>query len=99
MPIWLFPFFGFLGQVMGSLVGRVLLALSISFVTFTGMAVGVDWMLEEVRSNYQNLPSDVLNFLSYMWVDKAITMVFSAFTAALALKTAGAGTIKKMVTK
>ena len=90
---------GALGRAAASLVGRVLLALGISFVTFTGLDVGITWLLNQIKANMAALPAEVLSFLAWLWVDKAISLIFSAYTAALSIKTIGGTSITKMVTK
>lgn len=90
---------GGLLQIAGSLVGRVLLALGIGFVTYAGFQVGIDWLLGQIKSNMSGLPSEVLSFLAWLWVDKAISMVFSAYSAAAAIQMAGGDTLTRMVHK
>lgn len=90
---------GALAPVLGSLVGRVLLALGIGYVTYTGLNIGVDAIYASVKNSFGGLSGDVLNFLAYMWVDKALSTIFSAFTAALAIKLGTSGVMKKMVIK
>lgn len=89
---------GFL-QVASSMVGRVLLALGISFVVYSGFDVGITWILDQIKSNMGAMPADVVAFLAWLWVDRAINLVFSAFSAALTLKMAGGTTLTKMVIK
>lgn len=98
MPL-IYMFMGVLAQVLPSLIGRVLLALGISFVTYTGMSVAIDGLYASAKSSFSGLPVETLNLLAYLWVDKALSVVFSAFTAALAIKTLQTGSITKMVTK
>lgn len=99
MPIWLAPLLGGLATVAGSLVGRVLLALGITFVTFSGLSVGVDSLKAMVVTNMSGMGVKVAGLLAFLWVDKAITLVFSAFSALLALKMAGSDSITSMVIK
>lgn len=95
----IYMFMGVLAQILPSLIGRVLLALGISFVTYTGMSVAIDGLYASAQSSFSGLPAETLNLLAYLWVDKALSVVFSAFTAALAIKTLKTGSITKMVTK
>jgi hypothetical protein len=97
MPIWLAPVIGGVLSVLSSIVGRVLIALGISYVTYKGLDLGVNWIKEEIVSNVGGMPAVTARFLGYFWVDRAITMIFSAFSAALALKTAGSTVLTKMV--
>lgn len=88
---------GGLAQAMASLVGRALLALGIVFVTYTGYSVGVDWLFVLIKTSYADA-GDVALFLSFLWVDKAIGLVFSAFAASMAIKVS-LGSITKMAIK
>ena len=100
MPVlWVATLIGALGQAAASLVGRVLLALAISFVTYQGVSVATDTMQTLIVSNMQGMPAETIQFLAYLWVDKAINTLFSAYTVALGIKMAGGNTIKKMVIK
>jgi hypothetical protein len=89
---------GFL-QIAGSMIGRILLALGIGFVTYTGFTATIDWLLVAIKSNMSAMPADTVAFLAWLWVDKAIAVLFSAYAAALLVKMAGSTTISKMVTK
>jgi hypothetical protein len=97
MPLLVW-FLGALVSVAGPIAGRVLLSLGFSFVTYKGFDVAVGWLLEMVKSNFIGMPATVVSFLAYMWVDKAIGMLFSAYTAAIAIKAVG-GSMTKMVAK
>jgi hypothetical protein len=90
---------GGLLTIAGSLVGRVLLALGMGFVTFKGFDLTVSWLLTQIKTYMGSMPADVLSFLAWCWVDKAIGMVFAAYTAAIAVKAAGGSGITKLVTK
>ena len=98
MPlVWAFG--GLLLQIAASLVGRVLLALGIGYVTYSGFDVGVTWLLTQIKSNISSMGSDTVSFLAWLWVDKAIGLIFSAYSAALVVKMAGSTKLTKMVTK
>lgn len=88
---------GALASIMASLVGRVLLALSLSFVTYTGFDTAIQMLYDQVQSTFGALPNTVINLIGYLWIDKAIGMVFSAFSAALLIKLAGGHTLTKLV--
>lgn len=77
----------------------MLLALGIGFVTYTGLDIGIAAIKASVISSFGGLPADVFGLMGYLWVDKAVTTVFSAFTAALVIRTASSGAITKMVIK
>lgn len=98
MPL-LFAALGLLLSVMDSVVGRVLIALGIGFVTYSGFDVAIGWLLDFIKANFSGMPSDVLSFLAWLWVDKAIGMMFSAYSVAIGFKLAGSTTLRKMVQK
>lgn len=89
---------GALAGSMGSLVGRALLALGIGFVTYKGADVSITFLFNNVKSAFSGAPSSVVQLLAFLWVDKALSLMFSAFTAALAIKTAASG-LTRMVAK
>lgn len=90
---------GALALAMSSLIGRVLLALGISFITYTGFSTVGTYALSQIQSTFNGIGGEALGLLGYLWVDKAITVVVSAYTASLAIKMAGATSLKKMVMK
>lgn len=98
MPL-LMALLGGLLTIAGSMVGRVLLALGMSYVTYSGFDFSINWLLDRIKDNMAALPSDVVAFLAWCWVDKAIGMLFSAYAAALVVKLAGGTTLTKLVTK
>jgi hypothetical protein len=89
---------GGLASVMGSMVGRVLLALGISFVTYKGASVGIDSVVVAMKTHFASFGGEIGLFVSWLWVDKALSMIVSAFTSALVLRGA-AGAVTKMVIK
>jgi hypothetical protein len=97
MP-FLMSLLGGLLSVCGSMVGRVLLALGIGFVTYKGFDTSISWLLSQVQSNMSAMPAQIASFLAFLWVDKAISMVFAAYSAALVVKVGTAG-FSKMVVK
>ena len=89
---------GALAMAMGTLAGRALLALGIGFVSYQGIDLGVQSLAQNIITSFQGLPAQLVRFLAFMWIDKAITVLISAVTVALSFKVMG-GTIKKMVFK
>jgi hypothetical protein len=90
---------GLLLTLASSLPGRVLLALGMSYVTYSGFDTSVNWLLDQVKSNMSQMGADTVSFLAWLWVDKAIGMIFAAYTAALTVKMAGSTKLTKLVTK
>jgi hypothetical protein len=90
---------GALIQAAASLVGRVLLAMFIGYVTYTGLQTGIDALFNQIQQNFSLLPQQAVSLLGFLWVDKAISTLFSAYAAAAGIKMAGSTTLKKMVVK
>lgn len=89
---------GVLLTLCGPLVSRVLIALGISYVGYTGAEAGFAVMFQEVKSAFGGVSSDIVNFLAFMYVDKALSVIASSYVAGLAVKSAS-GVIQKMVIK
>lgn len=98
MP-FILMFGGWLATAAGSLVGRVLLGLGMSYITYSGFDLSVTWLLNQIKSNFSSMGADTVSFLAWLWVDKAIGLVFSAYSAALVIKMAGGTKLTKLVTK
>jgi len=89
---------GALATAMGSLVGRVLIALGVGFVTYKGIDLGIGALKTSVIDSVKGLPADALGLVGFLWIDKALTVIFSAVVVALSMRTVG-GSLKKMVNK
>jgi predicted naringenin-chalcone synthase len=94
----IYALLGGLLTVAGSMTGRVLIALGMSYFTYSGFNLGADWLLLQVKSSMGAMPADVLSFLGWLWVDKGLSMIFSAYVVALSFKTVG-GNLTKLVTR
>lgn len=98
MPL-LMSLLGGLLTIAGSMVGRVLIALGMGYVSYSGFDLVVTWLLDQIKADLGAMPADVVSFLGFLWVDRAISMVFSAYSAALVVKLAGSSKLTKLVTK
>lgn len=98
MPI-IASLIGALSTAAGSLVGRVLLALGMGFVTFKGADVSISWILDFIKQSLSAMPVQVVNFFAFLWIDKALSMVFSAYTTAAFIRMAGGTSLTKLITK
>jgi hypothetical protein len=90
---------GLLLEICASMAGRVLLAIGIGYVTYSGFDLSVSWLLDQIKSNVSSMGAETVSFLAWLWVDKAIGMIFSAYSAALLIKMAGGTKLTKMITK
>lgn len=99
MPLlFLSALLGGLATAMGSFVFRAVLALGIGTVTYTGLSVAVNTIKSSVVSSFAGMPADMVGLLAYLWVDKCLTIVFSAVVSALTMRLIS-GSVKKVVLK
>jgi hypothetical protein len=97
MPALLAVIMGALLQIVGSLVGRVLVALGLSVVTYTGMSVSINWLKSQAVSAALGLPPEVIGMLSVLKVGTCISIVFSAMLARMVVTGLSGDTVKKWV--
>lgn len=86
---------GALATAMGTFIGRAVLAAGIGFVTYKGIDLSIGVIKSSVISGVRGLPADAVNLVGYLYLDKAITVVISAFAVAFAMQSIG-GSVKKM---
>lgn len=89
---------GGLATAMGSMVGRVILALGVGFVSYTGIEVLVDGLQENIITSVKGLPAQMVGMIGYMWIDKAVTVIFSAVSISISFKLTD-GALKQIVYK
>lgn len=95
MPAFLAALLGGLVAAAGSLVGRVLIALGISYVTYTGVSTALSAIQSQVQGNLTGLPVMLLQVAYLLKIDVFISIMFSAITARLTIKGLTAGAITK----
>lgn len=86
-------------SVTGTLVGRVLVALGVGVVTYTGVQAGIDSLLANLDSAIAGVPADILGLLGFMRVGQALNIIISAMSARMLLNGLTGDTIKKWVLK
>jgi hypothetical protein len=100
MPLFISALIGALVSICASLVGRILVSLSIGYVTYTGVSVGLTALQNWVWSEAAGLPETVLNILGFLQVDTCIDIMLSAYVARITLAGLSAGgSITKMQIK
>lgn len=90
---------GGLISVTGTLAGRVLVALGVGVVTYTGVQAGIDSLLANLDSAIAGVPADILGLLGFMRVGQALNIIISAMSARMLLNGLTGDTIKKWVLK
>lgn len=99
LPVIAASLIGGLISVTGTIVGRVLVALGVGVVTYTGVQLGIDSLLSNLDSAISGVPADILGLLGFMRVGEAMNIIISAMSARMLLNGLQGDTIKKWVLK
>lgn len=99
MPVFLAALLGGLVEIASSMVGRVLLALGMGYVSYTGVDAAMTGIKSYLQSSGNALPSYMVGMLGWMQVGTGFNILLSAITARLVLNGLTSGTIKRLVVK
>lgn len=99
MPTIFLTLLGGLLLFAGSIVGRVLIALGIGYVSFTGLTAWVGSVKDLILQNLYALPPEFVQVMSLVKLDTCISILFSAISVRLVLEGLSSDTITKMVIK
>jgi hypothetical protein len=102
MPIFIAALLGGLVSACASLVGRVLVALSIGYVTYTGVDILLGWITDQFQDAVTGAPVAVTQVLGLLQVDTCFSILMSAIAARLVIKgltSAAGGSFTRMVVK
>lgn len=97
LPLIIGSIVGGLASAVGSMVGRVLVSLGITYVTYYGVDSMLDWARNEVLAKLNGLPADIVIVLGLLQVPAIVNMYFSAWIASFVLTGLQAGAFTKMV--
>lgn len=99
MPIFIAALLGGLVQAAGSMVGRVLISLGVSFVSYAGISTLLSAVQSAMFSNLSALPAGIVGVLGLLKIGTITSIIFSAFTVRMTLSGLTSGAMKKMVLK
>lgn len=99
MPVFLAALIGGLVSAAGSLVGRILISLGVSYVSYKGLDVLFSGIQTAIQSNISGLPSGVVGLMGILKIGTSINIIFSAIVVRLTLGGLTGGAVKKMVLK
>lgn len=99
MPTFVAAIGGMLINLVGTLVGRVLVALGIGVATFTGVNATLDALRDQAVSAIGGLPPEIAGALALMKVGIAISIITSAITARMLLDGLTGDTFKRWIHK
>jgi len=98
MHVFIAALIGGFATVLSSFVGRVLLALGIGYVAYKGFDVLFINIANLIKQHLNSGTAEMVGLLGYFWVDKAVSVILSAYALKLAYNSFG-GVIKKTVIK
>jgi hypothetical protein len=99
MPLFLAALLGGLVQAASSIAGRVLIALGIGYVSYTGISALLDWIKAQVVSYLVGAPATMVAIMGLLKIDVAVSIVFSALAARLVLQGLTSDKLTRMVIK
>lgn len=71
--------FSFLDNAVGALAKRVLSALGIGWISFTGISGLIDYFKQAFLGAWGGIPGDILNVLSLGGFTTAVSIIFGAY--------------------
>lgn len=99
MHIFIAALLGGLVSAMGSLVGRVLIALGIGYVTYQGLNLLLDFAETAIFSNLLGADSQTIAVMSLLKIGSAVNVIISAINVRLIVGGLTSGAVTKMVIK
>ncbi len=92
--MWFAPLIGGLIDVMGTLVGRVLISLGIAYFSYQGIDTSIMWAKQQFFSSAAGLDPLTLQVMSLLRIDQCVNLLVSAITARLTFSGMQAGAMK-----
>lgn len=99
MPVFVAALLGGLINIAGSIVGRVLIALGVGFVTYSGFSGTIDFLKTQAINSLQGLPAELVGMIAYVGVGQCISIISSAIVVRMTLAGLTGGTMRRMVFK
>ena len=80
MPAIIATFLAALSRLFASRIGAWVVALLLYFgISIGGYKMAVEPLLSSIKSTLSGLSADAVNWIAFLGLDKAITIVFSAY--------------------
>ncbi|UOO76748.1 DUF2523 domain-containing protein [Neisseria sp. Dent CA1/247] len=68
-----------LQKLLTFLAAKLIIALGLTFVTFGGYMVGLNWLKEYIVNNFNNMPSAVFQLIMLAGFGYALGIIFGAY--------------------
>jgi len=99
MPIFIGALIGALIQVLGTLVGKILVSLGIGYAVYSGVDASITFARDYFISSMNGLGGNALAVAGTMKVGTCVSILTSAITTRLTINGLTSGTMKKFVMK
>ena len=99
MPAFIAALIGGLVSASASIAGRVLIALGVGFVSYTGLSAAISGVSTQVFAALDAVPAIAVQVLSALQFDTCLKILISSYTARLVLMGLTSGAVTKMVFK
>jgi len=96
MPVLVAAIIGALAECAASLVGRVLLGLFMSYVTYEGCDVLLSTVLGQIQGSFGGLSADILGMCGLLKIDVDVSIAMSAITTRVVLSGLQSGAVTKL---
>lgn len=97
--MWYAALIGALLQVVGSFIGKALIALGVGVVAYKGLDLSLVWAKSQFFSSARGLPAQAVQVMGVLRIDTCVNMLFSALTMRLTFKGMTAGVMKSFTLK
>ena len=99
MPYFIGLLWGAFASVLQSLVGRILVALGISYISYKGIDTLLGSLKSAAFSYLSNVPPDLIGIIGLARIGESISVVCSALTAKYVIQGLTGGALTKMMIK
>ena len=93
------PLIGWLIAASETILGRILICLGISFVSYKGIDAGITAMKADFFSQAGGLGGTITGLMGVLQIDVCVNMLASALVGRLVFAGMTSGTIRRMVQK
>lgn len=103
MPLLISALLGGMISLMGSLIGRAILALGFGFIEFIGISTLVSYVTDQVNLSLTNFASggvgNMLAWAGFMRLDVHFSILLSAIGVKVLMNSLGGSTVRRLVQK
>lgn len=99
MPVWVAAIVGGFLEVCSSLVGRVLVALGIGLVTYTGLNTGLNIFKEKMIASVNSAGTTAAGIIGVLQLDAALSVLLAAVALKMTLAGANSDVMKRWMVK